>query len=847
VPSRLPPPFSIAGQIMNLPTHPSPASTSSSAGVSFFRQIQLFVGLGLVLLAMLGYFIWAGYQQAVLLAEVSTRNLAQVIESRVSSDFSRIDSVLSYLASEYQPEALKQMPAAERAEHSRHLAQLIGNFSAIGGAFIFDADGVLQLSSDPNVKPFRITDRPHFQTLRDSPQTDVVFSDALIARSSGKWSLIYSRAIRDASGKFLGITNTSFRLDEIANLFGNIDVGPGGVTLLRRSDNFKLVQRVPRLAEKDFNQPTPQDNPVRQRIEAGDKTGTMVITASTDGVRRLISFRHLETYPFFVQIAMAESHYLADWRRQTLFSGGIAVALLAFLGFAVMRLNRANDQAAAAQQQLEESEARMEQALRGGDLGMWDWHLPSGKVIFNARWCTMLGYRPDEIEPHVSSWLKLVNPDDEAAINASINPVLSGENPGLYECEHRMRHKDGHWIWILARGIVTQRDPAGSGVRMVGTHQDITEHKRAEQELATAEEKFRTVADFTMGWEYWEGPQHELLYMSPSCEGITGYIRDDYMADPALLQRIVHPDDKAQFGVHVHTADQQQDYTLEFRIVCRDGSVRWIMHGCRPVHGDDGQYRGRRVSNRDITDRKQAEAELIRSNAELEQFSYSISHDMRQPLRMISSYLQLLQMSLDEKLDDEQRGYLHFAVDGAQRLDTMLLGLLEYSRVGRKGEPPAWVESRAVLDEALLFLQPAIAEAGAEIRIEGDWPRILASPDEILRLVQNLICNALKFRVAGRTPQIAVTSEVVGENWRLCVTDNGIGILPDQIGRLFKVFQRLQSRATYEGTGIGLALCRKIAEHQGGRIWVESEGEGKGSRFQVEIALPNEVIGNLGS
>jgi PAS domain S-box-containing protein len=240
----------------------------------------------------------------------------------------------------------------------------------------------------------------------------------------------------------------------------------------------------------------------------------------------------------------------------------------------------------------------------------------------------------------------------------------------------------------------------------------------------------------------------------------------------------------------------------------------------------------------DIDERKQAEEELLRSNRELEQFSYSISHDMRQPLRMISSYLQLLEMKLAQQLDEEKREYFHYAIDGAKRLDAMLLGLLDYSRVGRKGEPAAWVQSRAVLDEALLFLQPAMVEAQAQVQIKGEWPAIFVSPDEMLRLMQNLVGNALKFRVAGRTLDITITSETRGENWRFCVADNGIGILPDQIGRLFQVFARLQSRAAFEGTGIGLALCRKIAEHHGGKIGVESGGEGLGSRFCVDLPLP---------
>lgn len=247
-------------------------------------------------------------------------------------------------------------------------------------------------------------------------------------------------------------------------------------------------------------------------------------------------------------------------------------------------------------------------------------------------------------------------------------------------------------------------------------------------------------------------------------------------------------------------------------------------------------------TTQDITERKQAEEELRRSNGELEQFSYAISHDLRQPLRMISSYLQLLSVSLVAQLDDQQREYFRFAIDGSKRLDQMLVALLEYSRVGRLGEPPVWVDSRAILDEALLFLQPAIAEAEARILIQGQWPHVFVRPDEMLRLLQNLIGNATKFRVAGRLPEIRISSDVRHGHWLVTVSDNGVGIYPGQINRLFHVFQRLQSRAVYEGSGVGLALCRKIAEHHGGRIWAESSGDGRGSRFCVSLPLPDLAL-----
>ncbi|MCX7181058.1 MAG: ATP-binding protein, partial [Proteobacteria bacterium] len=301
---------------------------------------------------------------------------------------------------------------------------------------------------------------------------------------------------------------------------------------------------------------------------------------------------------------------------------------------------------------------------------------------------------------------------------------------------------------------------------------------------------------------------------------------------------IVVPEYKEAFMALAHEVFQGNSGILEFEIIGLKGAHRWLESHAVPLCDSQGNIISLLSITRDITERKKTEEELGRSNAELEQFSYAISHDMRQPLRMVSSYLKLLEEGISGKIDDEQREYFNFAIDGAKRIDSMMVGLLEYSRIGRKGEPLAWIESRTVLDEVLLFLQPAIAEAQADLRIQGDWPRILVSSDEILRLLQNLVGNAIKFRVAGRTPEITVTSETVGREWRVSIADNGAGIIPDQIGRLFQVFQRLHSHAAYEGTGIGLALCRKITEHHGGRIWAESRGVGQGSRFC--IALPQE-------
>lgn len=232
--------------------------------------------------------------------------------------------------------------------------------------------------------------------------------------------------------------------------------------------------------------------------------------------------------------------------------------------------------------------------------------------------------------------------------------------------------------------------------------------------------------------------------------------------------------------------------------------------------------------------RERTEA-LAASNAELEQFAYAISHDLRQPLRMVSNFVALLGRRLDASLDDESRSLLDFAVSGAKRLDAMILSLLEYSRVGRKERAPERIESRSCLDEVVRFLGPAIAESQAEISVAGVWPRLFLPRDGFERVLLNLLGNAIKYRAPGAVPHIRVIAGEYQGMWLFSVEDDGIGIEADGAGRLFQVFQRLTASDAYEGTGVGLALCRRLVEQFGGKIWMESAGLGKGTTFHFTV------------
>jgi PAS domain S-box-containing protein len=243
-------------------------------------------------------------------------------------------------------------------------------------------------------------------------------------------------------------------------------------------------------------------------------------------------------------------------------------------------------------------------------------------------------------------------------------------------------------------------------------------------------------------------------------------------------------------------------------------------------------------AQQEIAERKEVEEALARSNTELDQYAYVISHDLQEPLRTVTNWLHLLEKRYRGEMDEKADKYIDHAVDGAERMQEMINALLELSRVGTRGEAPAPTDVEAVIERTLKVLKRAIEETEAEVT-HDPLPTVMADEAQLAQVFQNLIANAIKFRREGVPPRVHISAEQRGDEWMFSVADNGIGIDPDQAERIFQIFQRLHTREEYEGTGIGLALCKRIVERHGGRIWVESE-PGTGSTFY--FTLPTEKI-----
>jgi signal transduction histidine kinase len=241
----------------------------------------------------------------------------------------------------------------------------------------------------------------------------------------------------------------------------------------------------------------------------------------------------------------------------------------------------------------------------------------------------------------------------------------------------------------------------------------------------------------------------------------------------------------------------------------------------------------------DITERKQAEdalnqtlADLTRSNADLEKFAYVASHDLQEPLRNVAGCLQLLEQKYKNNLDAQADQYIGYAIEGAVRMKALVQDLLAYSRIGTRGRPVEQVDCQQILSRTIANLRPAIADAGAVIA-HDPLPTVLADDTQLLQVFQNLIQNAIKFR-QDEPPQVHVSAVKNDDEWVFSVRDNGIGIESRYFDRIFEIFQRLNKRERYDGTGMGLAIVKKVVESHRGRLWVESEPE-KGTTFYFTI------------
>ncbi len=386
-------------------------------------------------------------------------------------------------------------------------------------------------------------------------------------------------------------------------------------------------------------------------------------------------------------------------------------------------------------------------------------------------------------------------------------------------------------IHSLVSAVIIELD----GVpHLLAITRDITERKQAEEKLKYQAHLLANVNDAIVASD----KNYNLTAWNAAAETIYGWKASEVLGRKGteVIQTIFSDQDKEKVLASISANGFYRGEATQIR---KDGSRFPVDISSIVLHDNQGQITGYVSVNRDITERKLAQEQLFktleelqRSNSELEQFAYVASHDLQEPLRAVAGMVQLLQKRYRGKMDERADEYIGLAMDGANRMQTLITDLLEYSRVDRRGNPIQPTDANEALRSALHNLHGAIQQSGATVT-NGTLPTVEADATQITQLFQNLIGNAIKFRNEN-PPQIHIGVEELPDAWHFSVRDNGIGIEPQYFERIFLVFQRLHTRREYPGTGIGLSICKKIVERHGGRIWVESE-PGQGTTFHFTI------------
>lgn len=381
------------------------------------------------------------------------------------------------------------------------------------------------------------------------------------------------------------------------------------------------------------------------------------------------------------------------------------------------------------------------------------------------------------------------------------------------------------------------RNERGATIGVVLVFRDVTERRATETKLAEGEERLRLALDAgEIGIWDWDIVRNRITW-SERMYALHGVDAAKFQGKMEDFSELVHPDDRKLMEESMQDAlGRGTPHRLEFRAALANGEVRWIATSSRVIHGEDGKPIRMIGAASDVTERKASEEQLQRlnesmrrTNQDLQQFSYAASHDLKEPLRTISNYLQLLRVRHRGKvLENDALELVEVAISGAQRMHGLVEALLQYSRAGEVAASTLRpVAVQTAVDDALTSLQGAISETKATVSV-GPLPTVICDSLHLTQVFQNLIGNAIKYR-SMEPPRISITATESATEWRFLVEDNGIGIPGQYQSQLFGIFKRLHGKE-YPGTGIGLATCKKIVERYGGQIWVES-APGEGSKF----------------
>ncbi|MBW4605604.1 MAG: CHASE3 domain-containing protein [Calothrix sp. FI2-JRJ7] len=656
------------------------------------------------------------------------------------------------------------------------------------------------------------------------------------------------------------LTSDTRYLEPYQTAINRVNQQIGGLQQLT-SDNPQQQQRIVDLKKSVDTKLTELEDTINLKRTQGQQAALQLVRSNRgklimDKIRRQIADMQLEENKL-LQLHNAESKASID---STLLSSVIANSVN-ILGIGIIYYLFRRDTILRYQEQTKQNQLFSELQAERNRLKTMVQQLPVGAVITDNEGKLILGNKQAEkILGHAFVTTENMNDYNEyQAKHPDGRPYETHQYPMVRtlttgECvvdeEFRYPQPDGseRIIYISCTPV----RESNKIIAAVATFYDVTLLKTTEAELRSSDEKFRQLAEniHEVFWIF-DPRNGQLIYVSPAYERIWGRTVESLQNNPMGWSEAIHPDDKQRHAEQHQENIHRGTLNVEYRIIRPDGQVRWIEDRGFPIRNQEGEiYRVAGVAE-DVTERKRKEAEiqllnetleqrvqertvqLQEVNAEMEAFAYSISHDLRAPLRTMQGFAQALQEDYGEQLDEIAHEYIQYITEGAVQMDGLIADLLSYSRLTRVQIELQQVDLNTIVQEALKQLGAEIKEKHALITIDT-LPSVMAHRPTLMQVITNLISNAIKFVEPLTQPKVHIYAREQQNLVYLWVEDNGIGIAPEHQERIFRVFERLHGTESYPGTGIGLAIVRKAVERMNGKAGVESQVN-SGSRFWIEL------------
>ena len=479
--------------------------------------------------------------------------------------------------------------------------------------------------------------------------------------------------------------------------------------------------------------------------------------------------------------------------------------------------------------ELAAADKRFRDAMEATNDGLWDWNVETDEIYFSPAYSQMLDYEPNELLGLIQSWKDLIHPDERDGVLRSNQDCIENRIPD-FKIEFRMRTKSGGWKWILGRGKASSRDANGRALRMIGTHQDVTERKHAEETVSYLAAIVESSDDAIIG----KTLDGVITSWNRGAESQYGYSAEEAKGKPiSILIPPDRSDELTYFFERVKRGERVQHY--ETKRLRKDGSIIEVSLTVSPIRGPVGGIVGASTIARDITERKQVERMK-------DQFVSTVSHELRTPLTSIRASIGLLASGVGGTLSEKSQRMLEIAITNTDRLVRLINEILDSDRLASGKTPMEKKQCSAaqLVTQAADVMKPMAEKAGISLSIKSQDAPLWADPNRIIQTLTNLVSNAIKFSAKGG--RIWVTAEPKGNQMLFKVQDEGRGIPPDKLGLLFERFQQVDASDAREkgGTGLGLSISKGIVEQHSGRIWAEST-IGKGSTFFFTLPLPQET------